>query len=201
MSVTQPTSATSVSGTAWAVIWVDGATGAKTLTVTLGGKTAGTSTTSDTGPLSLPYDSRVAGDGPQTLTASVKDAAGNTGATSVSINVNNGAVSATPAPAPAPTPSPTGSLKLYITQPTNGATVRGTAWAVLWADGTSGTSNTYSLTVGGRVVSTVTMSSTGPVSIPWVSTGTPNGAQTLGATVRDATGNTGAASVSVTVSN
>ncbi len=201
VSVTQPTSGTTVSGTAWVVIWVDGAPGAKTLTLTLGGKTAGTSTTTDIGALSLPYDSRVAGDGTQTLTASVKDAAGNTGATSVSINVNNGAASATPAPAPAPTPSPTGTLKLYITQPTNGATVRGTAWAVLWADGTSGTSNTYSLTVGGRILSTVTTSSTGPVSIPWVSTGTPNGTQTLRATIRDATGNAGAASVSVTVSN
>jgi hypothetical protein len=37
--------------------------------------------------------------------------------------------------------------------------------------------------------------------MPWTTTGTTNGTHTITATVKDATGNTGAASVNVTVRN
>ena len=39
------------------------------------------------------------------------------------------------------------------------------------------------------------------VTLPWITTSTPNGPQTLVASVRDAAGNTGSGSVSVTVQN
>jgi len=39
----------------------------------------GTTTTSSTGPVSIPWDTTTVADGSQTLTAAVKDATGNTG--------------------------------------------------------------------------------------------------------------------------
>jgi hypothetical protein len=50
-------------------------------------------------------------------------------------------------------------------------------------------------------ITTQTTSSTGPVSLPWVTTTADNGARTLTVTVRDATGNTGSNSVPVAVGN
>jgi hypothetical protein len=52
----------------------------------------------------------------------------------------------------------------------------------------------------GTVASQVT-SSRGPVTLPWLTTGMANGTVSLTATVRDATGNTGATTISVTVRN
>jgi hypothetical protein len=92
------------------------------------------------------------------------------------------------------------TLRVAITQPTGGATVGGTAWVVLWVEGASGSSNTFSLSVNGTPVGSQTTSGRGPVSIPWTTSGA-NGSRTLTAIVRDASGNTGRASVTVTVRN
>jgi hypothetical protein len=40
-----------------------------------------------------------------------------------------------------------------------------------------------------------------PVTLPWVTTGTPNGTRTLVVTVTDSAGATGTSSVTVTVQN
>ena len=209
VAITQPKAGTTVSGTAWAVLWVEGASGtANTYTLTLGGKPVGSVTTSSSGPVSIPYDTRVVADGAQSLVGTVKDAAGNTGAASVSITTSNGIAAATTTSTTTTTPTtststttPTGTLKVAITQPTAGATVRGTTWAVLWVEGQSGTSNTFSLLANGKLVASQVTSSRGPVSLPWVTTSGPNGPVTLQGTVKDATGNTGATSVTVTVAN
>ena len=288
VAITQPTNGTSVSGIPWAVIWINGATGAaNTVTLTLGGRTVGTTTSATSGPISLPYDTRLAADGPQTLTAAVRDASGNTGAGGVSVTVQNGTA---PPPTPVPLttsittpaagatvsgtttvtmaasggtapytytlaldgitlvssagatyawnttatsdashtltltardsagttataaqtvtvsngvspPPSSGSLQVFVTQPRNATTVQGTAWIVVWLNGAQGAANAYTVTVNGQAVATQTTSSTGPVSLPWVTLATPNGAQTLSVAVRDATGNTGTASVTVTVAN
>ena len=97
-------------------------------------------------------------------------------------------------------------VRVFITQPRNGATVSGTVWVVLWADGTSGTSNTFTLSADGRQVSSQTSSSRGPVTLPWSTTPTgalpvPNGAHTLTGTVRDATGRAATTSITVIVHN
>jgi hypothetical protein len=90
-------------------------------------------------------------------------------------------------------------VKVFITQPTGGASLRGTAWVVLWAEGTSGSSNTFTLSVNGSTVGSKTTNVRGPVSIPWTTSGT--GSRTLTATVRDASGHTGRATVTVTLAN
>ena len=97
-------------------------------------------------------------------------------------------------------------LQVFITQPKAGATVSGTVWVVMWAEGTSGASNVFTLSADGKQVGSQTTSSRGPVTIPWVTkpvgaTPVPNGTHTLTGTVRDATGNTGTMSISVILRN
>jgi hypothetical protein len=89
-----------------------------------------------------------------------------------------------------------------ITAPHNGDTVSGTVWVVMWVDGASGSSNVFTLSVDGTAVaSTNAGSSHGPVTLPWNSRSGPNGTHTITGSVRDATGATGSASVSVLVNN
>ena len=208
VAITQPTSGATVSGVPWAVMWLEGSNAASTtFTLTLGGQPMGTTTTSSRGPVSMPYDTRVVANGPQPLTATVRDAAGNSGTTTVSVIVSNagGGAPSPPSPpsppAPPSPPPPTGTLSVFITSPSSGTTVSGTSWVTLWLNGASGTSNTYTLTVGSQTVATTTSSSTGPVSIPWSTGAVADGTQTLTASARDASGNTGAASITITVAN
>ena len=98
------------------------------------------------------------------------------------------------------------AAEVFITQPRSGATVSGTVWVVLWAEGTSGTSNTFTLSADGRQVLSQTTSSRGPVTLPWLTTPAgappvPNGTHTLTGTVRDATGRTATTSITVIVKN
>jgi len=210
VAITQPTSGTTVRGGAWAVVWINGASGgANSVTLSLGGRTVGSTTTASAGPISLPYDSTLSSDGVQILTASVRDATGNTGTWSVSINVANGATSPAPPPTPAPTPTPApappppaaGSLSVFITEPTAGTTVSGTVWPTVWVEGQSGASNTFTISVNGQLVASQVTSSRGPVTVPWITTGTANGSASLTATVRDANGNAGATTINVSVRN
>jgi hypothetical protein len=209
VAISQPTSGTTVRGGAWAVVWINGASGgANSVTLSLGGRTVGSTTTASAGPISLPYDSTPSADGVQMLTASVRDATGNTGTWSVSINVANGATPPTPAPTPAPTPTPApapptpaAALSVFITQPTNGTTVSGTVWPTVWVEGLSGASNTFTISVNGQLVASQVTSSRGPVTVPWITTGTANGSASLTATVRDANGNAGATTINVSVRN
>jgi Bacterial Ig domain len=197
VAITQPTNGTAVSGTNWAVIWVSGTTGSSNVyTLTVGGKTVATTTTASTGPVSIAWNTASVPNGSQVLTATVRDAGGRTGTTSRAVTVSNGTT-----PTPTPPPAPTGMLKVYITQPTGGATVGGTAWVVMWADGSSGSANTFTLSVDGATVYTETTASRGPVTLPWTTTAATNGTHSVRATVRDATGNAGSTAVSVTVRN
>jgi hypothetical protein len=281
--LTQPRGGSTVSGTNWAVMWVSGTTGTSNVyTLSVGGQTVGTTTTSSTGPVSIPWNTTRFTDGPQVLTASVRDAGGRTGTTSATITLSNG-VTAAPLtagftnPAAGATvsgtvavgltasggsgsgysyrlsldgaqvataasytwntstasngshtlvvtvtdsagqtatssrtvtvsnsvsaPAPTGSLKVFITQPTTGATVGGTAWVVLWVEGTSGSSNVFTLSVDGTRIGSQTSSVRGPITIPWTTSSSGNGSHTLSGTVRDAAGNTGTTSMAITVRN
>jgi hypothetical protein len=103
------------------------------------------------------------------------------------------------APAPAPPPPTSGTVKVFITQPGASATVRGTAWVVLWAEGTSGSANVFTLRAGNQQVGSQTTSARGPVTLPWNTAAFAEGVHTLTATVRDATGKSGSASVTVIV--
>jgi hypothetical protein len=277
VALTQPRSGSTLSGTSWAVVWVEGATGTSNLyTLSVGGRTVGTTTTSSQGPVSIPWNTASVADGPQVLTASVRDAGGRTGSTSASVTLRNG-TTATPltvgftAPAAGATVSgtvtvavtagggsgysyrltidgaqvatsasyawntttaangshtlavtatdstgrtatasrtvtvsnstATPSLRVFITQPTGGASVGGTAWVVMWVEGTSGSANAFTLRVGNTTIGSQTTSARGPVSMPWTTTSLANGTHTLTATVRDATGQTGSTTTSVAVRN
>jgi hypothetical protein len=72
---------------------------------------------------------------------------------------------------------------------------------VLWVEGASGKSNTFTLTVDGATVGTYTTAEQGPVTIPWTTNSKPNGNHTVTASVRDATGKTGSTSITVAVRN
>jgi hypothetical protein len=91
------------------------------------------------------------------------------------------------------------TIQLTFTAPPDGAIVSGRKVAVsLSASGTSGTSNTFTLSVDGTVIGSKTGSLT-VASFTWRTAGFAKGLHTLSATVNDSSGNTGAASESVTL--
>jgi hypothetical protein len=198
--ITHPKNGATVAGSGTAVIWVEGTGGSSnTFSLSVNGVNEGSRTTSSRGPVTIPW-SGVAG-GRRTFTATVRDATGKVGSVTNTVTVTgSGASAPPPAPAPSqPSPPSNSAVKVFITQPTGGASLRGTAWVVLWAEGTSGSSNTFTLSVNGSTVGTKTTSARGPVSIPWTTSGT--GSRTLTATVRDASGHTGRTTVTVTLAN
>jgi hypothetical protein len=154
----------------------------------------GSETTWSRGPVTIPWTPSV--NGSTTLTASVRDAAGQTGAVSLQVNVaraSGGGVSPPPPPA-------NDTLTVSITRPDDGEIVAGTAWIVLWVDGTTGSNNNFTLSVDGDVIGNETTGARGPVVIPW-DTSIANGSHTLTAVVRDAAGHTGRTSIAVVVRN
>jgi galactose oxidase-like protein/glyoxal oxidase-like protein/PKD domain-containing protein/Big-like domain-containing protein len=178
--VTRPTSGATVSGTVWTTIWVNGAAaGTKTFTVTVAGQTVATGTNTSSGPVTLGWNSATVANGPQTLTAGVRDPAGTVGSVNVPITVQNGS-------------SP---LAAAFSAPGAGATVSGTTTVSM--AGSGGTAPyTYTLTVDGAQVAS------GPsATYSWNSTTVGDGSHTLGLTVRDSTGATASASRAVTVQN
>jgi hypothetical protein len=201
VSFSQPASGETVGGSGTAVLWVGRAGGASnTFTFSVDGVVKGSQTISTDGPVSFAWSSLA--NGAHTLTGAVRDALGNTGTMSIPITV---AGSSTPPPsdpdsitAPPP-PAGDAALRVSITQPAGGAVIADTAWVVMWVEGASGSSNTFTLTVDGAIVDTRNTSSTGPVTIAWVTSG--DGPHVLTAAVRDASGRTGQSSITVTVKN
>jgi hypothetical protein len=181
---TAPAAGATVSGAVTVGMSAGGGAPGYTYTLTVDGTQIFTTSTTAT-TASTSWNSTTVANGSHTLGLAVTDTAGGSATATRTVSVNN----------------TTGTLQVFLTQPSNGSTVSGTNWAVIWVSGTSGTSNVYTLSVGAQVVGTQTTSSTGPVSIPWDTTRVPQGTQTLTASVRDATGNTGSSSVTVTVQN
>ncbi len=191
--VTEPTGGETVRGTHWAVVWLNGAAGgSRTFTLSVAGQTVATFTSTSSGPVTIPWNTRSVADGSRALTATVRDPAGKTGSTSVTVTVRNST---------AATPPPAGALSVAITQPQNTRIVNGTTSVVVWAEGTNGASNTFTLAVDGVTVGTQTAAVRGPVAIPWNTRSKANGTRTLTATVRDATGRTASTTVTAVVKN
>jgi hypothetical protein len=138
-------------------------------------------------PWAITWDTTGTANGNYTLTATARDAAGNTTTSAgISVTISNG-----------DTTSPTVS----ITAPSNAATVSGTTVAV------TATANDNIAVVGvqfkidGNNLQAEDMSGP-PWAITWDTTLTPNGSHTLTAVARDAAGNsTTSTGISVTVSN
>src|SRR5262249_32861568 len=99
------------------------------------------------------WDTTTAGNGSPTNRGNMQYATGNTGTGFVYVQVTN----------------PT--LQAFITQPTNGASVSGTAiWTTMWVNGAAAGTKTYTLSVGGQTLATGTDTSSGPVTLSWDST-------------------------------
>jgi hypothetical protein len=125
-------------------------------------------------------------DGAHTLTVTVRDGAGRTATAMRSVTVANDGNGR--------------SLSVFITQPHDRDTVRGTVWFTVWVEGAAAGSRTYTLTAG-REIGSVTTTSSGPVSIAWMTTAADNGNRSATVIVRDSAGNNGGAGVTLTVSN
>jgi hypothetical protein len=193
VAMTAPKAGATVSGTAWVVLWVEGTSGsANVFTLSAAGKVVGSQTTSSRGPVTIPWTPAV--NGSTTLAASVRDATGRTGSSTIQVNVQGASGVVT---SPLPPPPPSGTLRVAITEPKGNALVRRGATVTLWVEGASGSTNSFNLVANGKYVSGLVTASRGPVTIPW--TATTNGTNTLTAWVRDGAGRTGSASIQVWV--
>jgi hypothetical protein len=86
VAVTAPRPGATVRGTVWFTIWVNGAAGgAKSYTLTEGGRTLGSATTTSAGPVSIPWVTGAANNGARIVTVTVREgtrsAAGSVGVT------------------------------------------------------------------------------------------------------------------------
>ena len=283
IALTSPSSGQTVSGTTWANIWINSrGTAPYAFTLSAAGATVWSESQSAT-HVTLPWVTSNTPDGPQTLTVTVRDAAGATGTASVNVIVQNGGGSPPPpltaaftAPASGATVtspvtitmtasggapsytyaltangsqifsqtttatstsftwSPTangtynlgltvtdagartatatrtvtvnngggagGTVSLAVTSPSAGQTVSGTTWVSIWITSASTPPFTFTLSAAGATAWSESQSAT-HVTLPWVTTDTPNGPQTLTVTVRDSAGAPGVATVPVTVQN
>jgi len=277
--LTTPAAGSTVSGTVWVNVWVEGAAaGSKSYTMTVGSTTLWSQSSTDT-HVTLPWTTTSTPNGVQTVAVSVRDATGNTGRGTVTVNVQNGASPLTAsitAPASGATVGGTvnvamaasggatpytyalkidgasvftttsssasatfawntstvadgshtlaltvtdgagttasasrtvavanatsGTLSVALTTPAAGSTVSGTVWVNIWVNGGSTGTKAYTMSVGGQTVWSESSTSS-HVTLPWVTTSTPNGARTLVVTVQDPGTGTGTASVQVTVQN
>jgi hypothetical protein len=142
-------------------------------------------------PYSITWDSTGVANGIHQITASARDAAGNSATTSnVSVTVNNVAI---------PTPDTTNPI-VSITNPLNNAIVSGANLSIS-ANATDniGVSGVQFKLNGSNLGPEDTVF---PYSIIWDSTAIQNGIYLLSATARDASGNTAtSANISITVNN
>src|SRR5207248_645703 len=146
VTFTAPTANATVTGATTVTLAATGGNGLGFGTgYTYGLKVDGTAVTG-TGP-SFSWDTTKVANGPRTLTASVADPMGGTGTATQTVTVSNVVT---------PPPPPTGTLKVFVTQPTGGATVSNTAWSVMWLEGSTAASKTYTLTLGGKAMGSTT---------------------------------------------
>ena len=93
------------------------------------------------------------------------------------------------------------TIKVFITEPANGSTVRGTVWFTVWVENAAAGSKTVTLSVDGTTITSTTGTANGPYSLPWSTTTADNGARTATVTVRDSANATGRASITLNVAN
>jgi len=191
VSFTSPANGATVSGTVTVGMAVSGATGSTSFQLAIDGATVSAQTVTGT-TATYAWNTTAVANGNHTLTVGAVDAGGHSASATITVTVNNQA---------APPPPPAGgTLSIAFTAPGEGATVTGTVWMVIWVNGASGSSNTFTVSVGSTLIRTQTTGGAN-VSIPWDTIGFANGPQTINVTVRDATGNTGSGARSVTVAN
>ena len=182
--ITSPAEGATVTGTVWSDVWAENYVGtSNTFTLSIGNTVLATGTANN--HATLAWDSRQVADGPQTLTATVRDSAGHTGTATRAVTIKNGT---------------TPTLTAAFTSPAANATVSGTVSVGMTETGASGTPITFTLTVDGAQVFTAAGTATS-ATFAWSTTSVADGAHTLGLTVRDGAGRTATATRGVTVSN
>src|SRR5205807_1532587 len=177
-SFTSPDPGATVSGTVTVGMAASGGTAPYTYTPTIDGTQAASSASNTYAWPTTGYST-----GNHTLGLTVRDNVGGTATASHTVTVQNGTIS------------------LFITQPSSGATVSGTQWVTIWIENAAAGTKTFTLSAAGQTVATTNDTSNGPISMPWITTGTPDGPTTLTASVRDPSNNTGTGSIPVTVQN
>src|SRR5438093_518215 len=178
VAITAPANGATVSGTVTVSMAASGGSGGYTYRLAVDGATAFTGTTP-----SFAWNTSGVAAGTHTLAATLTDSGGRTSTSRLTATVSNGA----------------SALRVAMTTPSAGATVSGVVWVTVWVDGATAPS-TVTLSVSGTVVKSQTSSST-PMTLDWDSRLTPDGIKTLTVSARDAAGNTGSASINVTVAN
>jgi hypothetical protein len=181
---TAPASGATVSNTVSVGMSASGGAGPYTYRLAVDGTQV--FTTSGGGSASFAWNTTTVGDGSHTLGLTVTDAGGGSAGATRAVTVSNGTGG--------------GSFQVFLTSPSPGSTVSGTVWVNIWLEGAAAGTRAFTLTVGGSTVWTES-STSNHVALPWTTTSTPNGSRTLVVTVRDPTGATGTASVTVTVQN
>jgi len=135
---------------------------------------------------SFSWNTTTVANGGHTLTATVTDSLGRTGSATRAVTVSNGS-------------TPAAGLKVSYLSPAPGATIKGTVQLRIAVEGASG-SKTFTVVLDGRTAGSWTTSGN-VMTLRWYTTSSSNGPHTITTTVRDATGKTGSASLSVTVQN
>lgn len=180
---TSPAAGATVSGTVSVGLAASGGTAPYTYRLTIDGTQVFTTTTSATAA-AYAWNTTTAANGGHALALTITDAAGASATATRAVTVANA----------------TGTLQIFLTTPAAGATVSGTVWVNVWVEGAVTGTKAYTMTVGGATLWTESSTAT-HVTLPWTTTSTPNGLQTLTVDVRDAGGNTGSGRVTVTVQN
>lgn len=184
VAITSPAAGATVGGTVTVGMTATGGSAPYTYALAIDGASAFTTTTS-AGSTSFSWNTTTASNGAHTLALTVTDGAGASASASRPVTVSN---------------TPTGILQVTLTSPAPGATVSGTVWVNIWVTGAAAGTKAYTMTVGGSTMWSES-SSGSHVTLPWVTSSTPNGSRTLVVTVGDATGASGSASVQLTVQN
>lgn len=178
VSISSPTTGTTVSSTVSVQVAASDNVGVATVTLSVDGVLLASDTAA---PYAFSWNTTTASNGSHTLTAQATDAAGNNASTSTVVNVSNASPDSTP-----PTVS--------ITAPSNGVVVSGSVSVMVNATDNVGVVK-VDLYVDGALVSTSTSS---PFTNRWNSRKAASGAHTLLCKAYDAAGNIGV-SATVTV--
>ena len=180
VSISSPVNGASISGAINVLVNASDNVGVSSVSLSVDGSVVASSSTS---PYTFPWNSATASNGTHTLTATAKDAAGNTKAFSIQVSVNNIAIGDIAKPT------------VNITSPVNGSSVTGTVSVAVTATDNTGVSSVQ-LSADGTVVGALSGS---PYTFSWNTSTVATGVHTLTATANDAAGNTGSISIQVTV--